>query len=296
MRFNCYSYSGWAIDFINFNHPQIGHSFNVWYYFEPLFKFQKRLGYGIRTGTGISYLSEIYDEQTNPENKFFASHLAFLLMLEFKVKYKLTKKMELTASICYNHISNGGIKQPNYGMNFPTLTIGADFHLNPINLQPIQKTKINKSEKIWQIRLELLASVKVREKTEEFKEKACFVYGISSLTNKRLTKFSAINFGLELIADTYDKEGLIRAGVVSDYKRAAGIIGHELIFGQTSLTLNFGIYFYCPNKAKDPFYQKYMLQYKFNKHIYAGVYLLAHGEAADSMGFNLGYAFYKVKH
>ncbi|NJO90852.1 MAG: acyloxyacyl hydrolase [Chloroflexia bacterium] len=102
-------------------------------------RFQKKLGFGIRSGVGISYLTTVYDEINNPDNQFFASHIAFLLLVEFKAKYKINKKLELTASFCYNHISNGGIKQPNYGMNFPTLTFGADYHFNPIDLKPIVK-------------------------------------------------------------------------------------------------------------------------------------------------------------
>ena len=107
-QMNCYYYTGVAVNFIDFGHPKIGQSVNAWYFFEPLLRFQKRLGFGIRSSIGVSYLTTVYDEETNPENKFFASHIAFLLWVEFKTKYKINKKLELTGSICYNHISNGG--------------------------------------------------------------------------------------------------------------------------------------------------------------------------------------------
>ncbi|MEN8122823.1 MAG: acyloxyacyl hydrolase [Bacteroidota bacterium] len=289
-QLNCYSYTGIAINYFNFGHPKIGSSVNLWYYFEPLLKFKNKLNYSIRAGTGITYLSTIYDQETNPENKFFSSHIAFLLIVDFKLKYKLTKKLELCCSICYNHISNGGFKQPNYGMNFPTITLGVDYNFKPINLKPIKKEKIRDEEKVWSFKAEVLSSIKVQNKTPEFKEKACFAYGFSSYTNKRISKFSALNFGLEYIADGYVKEEILRAGLDMDYKRAAGFIGHDLTFGKVNLTVNIGIYFYSPYKAKDPVYEKYMLQYRFNK-FYTGVFMLAHGDAAEIMGFNAGFVF-----
>ena len=292
-QLNCYSYTGVAINYIDFGHPKIGSSTNGWFYFEPLLSFQKKLSYGISAGIGISYLSKVYNKENNPENKFFSSHVAFLLMLEFKLKYKLSKKIEITSSFCYNHISNGGFKQPNYGMNFPTLTIGADFHFNPIELKPIIKEKIDSDEKNWKLKAEALTSIKVQNATDEHEETAHFAWGIAFFANKRVSKFSALNFGLEHIADGYVKEEIRRAGLDMDYKRAAGFVGHDLIFGKVNFTINFGIYFYSPYKAKDSFYQKYILQYQLSKHIYSGVYMLAHGDAAEIMGFNIGYSFYK---
>ena len=145
---------------------KIGQSVNCLLYLEPLFRINRKFGFGISAGTGVSYLSEVYDELTNPGNKFFASHVAFMLMLDFKTKFRISQKFELTGSFCYNHISNGGIKQPNYGL-----------------------------------------------------------------------------------------------------------------------------YFYSPYKAKDPFYEKYLLQYKISNHLYSGVYMFAHGDAAESMGLNFGIEF-----
>lgn len=292
-QMNCYYYSGVAVNFIDFGHPKIGQSVNAWYYFEPLLRFQKKLGFGIRSGVGMSYLSSVYNEDTNPENKFFASHIAFLLLVEFKTKYKISNKFELTGSVCYNHISNGGIKQPNYGMNFPTLTIGADYHFNPVELKPIIKEKLDAAKKIWKLKVETLASIKVQNKTEDFEEKAFFAHGMTAFANKRIGKFSALNFGTEFFNDSYVKEEISRAGLDEDHKRAAAFLGHDLIFGKINFTINFGFYFYAPYAAKDPYYQKYLLQYNFSERLYAGGFMLAHGDAAEIMGFNVGYAIFK---
>ena len=48
----------------------------------------------------------------------------------------------LTASGNYNHISNGGLKQPNKGINYPTLALGLDYIPNPILIQNREKRRI----------------------------------------------------------------------------------------------------------------------------------------------------------
>ncbi|NJO90851.1 MAG: hypothetical protein HC831_19220 [Chloroflexia bacterium] len=134
---------------------------------------------------------------------------------------------------------------------------------------------------MWKLKVEALSSIKVQNKTPEFEEKACFAYGVAIFANKRITKFSALNFGAEFIDDKYVKEEINRAGLDTDQKRAAGFVGHDLIFGKVSFTINWGIYFYAPYKAKDLYYQKYILQYNFNDRFYAGGFMLAHGDAAE---------------
>jgi hypothetical protein len=288
-QLNCYSYTGIAINFFDFDHPKIGHSVNSFFYFEPLFRFRNRFSYSLRAGTGISYLSETYDEINNPENKFFSSHIAFLLILDLKIKYKTGNKLELIASACYNHISNGGIKQPNYGMNFPTLSLGADYSFNPVELKPIVKEKLKPEEKNWNFIIESFASVKVQEKTDNFPEKACFMIGLSSHTGRKLSRLSGINFGIDIFADGYIREAIERTGGNTDYKRSGFFGGHQFILGKVSFTTNFGIYIYAPNKAKSQVYQKYLLQYHWPGRLNCGFFMIAHGDAAETMGVNFGF-------
>ena len=173
------------------------------------------------------------------------------------------------------------------------MAIGVDYHFNPVELKPIIKERFDANKKIWKLKGEVFSSIKVQNKTEEFEEKACFAYGIAAFANKRIGKFSALNFGAEFIDDTYVKEEIRRARLNEDHKRAFAFIGHDLIFGKINFTINFGFYFYSPYAAKDPYNQKYILQYNFNERLYAGGFMLAHGDAAEIMGFNIGYAILK---
>jgi len=289
---NCYSRTGIAITYFNFANPEkLGSSVNGTVYFEPLLSYKRKLYFTFRAGTGVAYVTKVYDEINNPENKFFSSHSGFILLLDLNLRYKLSNSLNMIAFGSYNHISNGGIKQPNKGMNYPTAGIGFDYNFMPVAFKPVPKTQISDKEKITLWKFEFLESLKVQAKTTEFDEKACFIYGFSVFADHRIGKHSALNAGLEWVSDGYIKEGLKRAGIEMDHRKAAFLFGHNLLFSKFNFTIQLGVYFYNPHKTMDEVYQKYMIQYKFSKMVYAGVYMKAHRHVAEIIGLNIGLAF-----
>ena len=76
-----------------------------------------------------------------------------------------------------------------------------------------------------------------------------------------------------------------------DHRKAALLLGYDLMFGNFDFTIQLGVYFYNPHKTMDEVYQKFMLQYKFSKMFYAGVYMRTHRHVAEIIGLNFGLAF-----
>ena len=130
--FNTYWTSGFEARYFNYQNPTVlGGVFDVTMYAEPVLKKCGRFLLTIRGGTGICYHTKIYDPDENPLNLFFSSPLSFPLYVDLRFKYRITDRTLLTLSGCYNHISNGGIKLPNKGMNFPTVALGLEqFRMN----------------------------------------------------------------------------------------------------------------------------------------------------------------------
>jgi len=89
---------------------------------------------------GLSYLDNVYDERSNPENLFFSSEISGILLLNLTYNYLIKEQYQLNFSINYNHISNAGLKMPNKGMNFPTVSLGMDYILRPVILKPQEKS------------------------------------------------------------------------------------------------------------------------------------------------------------
>ena len=132
---NCYSKIGLSAAYYNYSNPKnLGNSYNLILFAEPFLSYQKRLHTTLRAGMGITYLDKVYDEITNPENLFYSSPISFILILHLKLNYAIGPSHKVYFSGNYNHISNRAVEKPNKVMNLPTLGLGLEYTLNPMNL------------------------------------------------------------------------------------------------------------------------------------------------------------------
>lgn len=295
--FNAYWISGIETRYFNYQNPDIlGSVFDVSIFAEPVLRYRKKWLWSIRGGAGFSYHSKIYDEVHNPLNFFFSSRIAFPLYVDLRLKRQIAPASFLCLSGCYNHISNGGIKLPNKGMNFPTLALGLEVYQNDI---PVLEGKfIPDKEKIREtfLTFQVLNSFKVLDKTEELPEKLAFIYGFHSRISRSLSAFYALNAGAECIFDGYIRETILREQTNIDYKRIALTFGQEFLLGKMIFSQYFGAYLYSPFKSNHFAYQKYELFYKLSQRLLAGVFLKAHLQVAELMGININYKIQLTKH
>jgi hypothetical protein len=290
--FNAYWISGVEASYFNFQNPNIlGYAFAISAFAEPVICYGKRYFFTIKGGGGLSYHSKIYDPDNNPLNLFFSSRTSFPLYVSARFKYRIFDRTYFTLSGSYNHISNGGYKQPNKGMNFPTMAIGLEyFPMVPPALDndfPARKERLKPG---MYFTIQALTTVRVISEDENFPQKACFVYGLHTLISKPFGQIYGINAGVEILCDGYIRESLIRDQVDLDYKRFSVTAGQNFTFGKTNFTQIFGVYLYSPNKARNPVYQKYELAYNIFKNFSLGVYIKAHAHVAESSGFIINYS------
>jgi hypothetical protein len=293
--YNAYWISGVQAGYFNFQNPDIvGNAFALTIYTEPVIAFSQRIFFTIRTGIGISYHTKFYDEVENPSNQFFATKINFPLYLDLRLKYKLGDHFFITLSGCYNHISNGGFKQPNKGMNFPTVALGAEYYYKNIPVLShnfSSKLKVPKPG-IFGV-IQCISTFQVLSKSDTFPEKKVFVYGFHARAAKQLTRFYSLNAGAEIVFDGYIRETIRRAQSELDYKRCALTVGQDFLFGKVFFSQHLGIYLYSPYKARNPVYQKYELALKIRPHIMAGFYLKAHLQVAEMMGLSVSWLISK---
>ncbi len=289
--FNAYWISGFESGYFNFQNPDIlGSIFEIGIFAEPILRYRRNRLLSIRGGAGFSYHGKIYDEIENPLNHFFSSRIAFPLYVDLRLKQRIASNCFLTLSGCYNHISNGGFKLPNKGMNFPTLALGIEIYQKKIpNLQSGfssgHKEKINETL----LNIQLLTSVKVLGKTEDLSEKPAFIIGFHSRVSRRISPFYALNAGAECIFDYYIKETIQREQSDLDFKRLAVTVGQDFLLGKIIFTQYFGAYIYSPYTANHKIYQKYELLYHFSNKFLMGVFLKAHLHVAELMGLSFNY-------
>jgi len=290
----CYPRTGISFFYINFDQPSIlGNSYAPYVFIEPVLGAEKKFHMSFRFGMGPAFMDKVYDEQTNPENTFYGSWLSFIVLLNAGFNYRINDVMNIQLTANFNHISNGGIKNPNKGINFPTMGFGIDYNLRPMPYEKrVKNDSIDLHPKKWRFDVVAFATGKT-----EIKGHAHYpVYGLYGNVSRVIARLSALSLGLEGTVDLADKREIERLelmenGKYIDHKYAAALLGHELLIGRFIFSIRFGAYFYSPFKRMDPIYQRYGLTYHFNKRIFIGTDIKAHRQVADFLDFRLGISF-----
>jgi len=277
---NCYSKTGISFLYINFDNPDIvGSSYNFIGFAEPFLIRRSKFQFSARMGVGISLLDKIYDEVSNPENTFFSSTLSYIVHIDLNAYFKLSDQLSLVTFAKYNHISNGGIKQPNYGTNFPTFGLGLNYYpKGEVTFPSRVKTDFYPE---WFYNIYAFGMIKKIEEDPPFQEETKFNFGFYGLAGRTVSVLNAFSLGFEYFYDAGAKEEIERKGIDDDFNKISGLVGHHLLFGKFDFSQYWGTYIYAPYKPAT-FYQRYALTYKFSKNILVGFTLKAHGDVADS--------------
>ncbi|MEM9858875.1 MAG: acyloxyacyl hydrolase [Bacteroidota bacterium] len=288
---NCYAQTGLSFYYFNYSNPeQLGNSYNLVYFAEPYLNFKRRLFYSFRAGGGISVLDQVYDETENPENTFYSSTLSFIILLNFNINYRITDKYTLSVTGSYNHISNGGMKQPNRGINFPTVGLGLTYSPRTFTLEGFETATNKKGD--WQGYARLFGTLPNVSATEEFPDSRKLLLGISGGALWYFSNFNAFNIGIEAVRDESYKERAERANDDFDFHSVGLVLGNNFIFGKFTLNQQMGYYLYRPFPTDNPdFFQRYELLYQIGKRYQVGTSLKAHGHVAENLDIRFGILF-----
>jgi hypothetical protein len=290
----CYPRTGFGLFYINFDNPDIlGYAIALYPFIEPYLYTGKRLNLSGRFGIGPAYVSKYYDPETNPNNFFFASHVTFTAQLCFAIQYRINGHFSARVGLNYNHLSNGGIKQPNVGMNYPTVNLGLDYSLRKAEFVKYSRENVKDlyERKSW-FDAYLLGTAKNAERGED---QLYPVIGAGLYYNYLLGRLIAASAGTEWISDFSERERIRRQfgqdPEAPDHNRAAFLLGINLLFGRVSFIYQWGIYYYAPFPARNQLYQRYGLNFRFTERLYAGINVKAHGHVADMIDLRLGIIF-----
>ncbi len=289
---HCFARTGWALSIFDYGKPkQLGQSYNLIYFVEPYLKPSGRLKFSYRAGMGLSYLTKVYDEQANPDNLFFSNQISGLLLVGLHASYELNPSWSLNSGVSYQHISNGGLRQPNKGMNFPTLTIGLDHVLRPYE-GALPAYSIPPTDKSIRFFTKLIWTNKTVDADDEWPEVQKNVVGLEAGVLKPISPNHGLSIGVEMLSDGAWEEQARRLN--EDYSPLSGnvLIGHHFLIGRFSFSQQAGIYT-LKKYPRTPasWYQRYGLDYMMTDHMQFGFTLKAHGHVAEIMDLRLGWVF-----
>jgi hypothetical protein len=291
----CYPRVGAALHYVDFgNRQEVGSAIALYPYIEPFIGAGRRVSMAVRFGPGFSYQTTIYDEITNPRNFFFGSHFAFIAMLNASLNLKISENMAGRFTFSYNHISNGGTVSPNWGINYPLFGLGLDYIIKPYDFEEREKNReavLNPDRDRFDIALFFSG-----RESERF-ERWYSVYGVWGGYSRMIGRVSALYAGAEMVSDRLVRKIVSQDyldGVISklpDHLRFSVLGGHELVLGRFSFSQYAGIYLYAPVKARNQWYQRYSLLYRFIPSAWIGVSAKSHYQVIDFIDLRLVRSF-----
>jgi hypothetical protein len=280
---------GFRLAYTQFGNPaQLGNAFHLTAFTEPFLGSSRKLFVSFPIDAGMSYLSKVYHPKNNPENLFFGSHLSFYLGAGIQLQYKCSEQFLVHTNVSYQHVSNGGIKMPNKGMNFPSVSLGASYYLQKPNWQPLLPIVNSTRNKMQSYKLFMFASFKTVPNPNTLVP----LGGAQFLFTQSINNWHHMVVGSELVHNTYKKEFFARQNTSVQAWENSLQAGYELRVGKTSLLLLLGADILNDKRLNSFIYQRYgLLQKISNKWFLAGT-LKSNGHVADIFDVRLGYQLY----
>ena len=282
---------GLALHLVDFDEPDLlGRMISVTPFVEPMILARHRLHGSVRVGVGLAYLTKPYDAETNPDNLFYSSTVSFTALVNAYLGYRVTPSWEAIAGFNYNHISNGGMKQPNKGINFPTWSLGALYSFRPMVIGRPAPDDVWRTE-ARSYRYVVLSAAQKNAPSEDGSGELerYFRVGGMGIWGRRLGRLMGASLGTEWSYDGQARELMDREGVDDSAWVGALMGGPELISGRVRFALLFGAYVFAPSWEGDAVYQRYQLSYTFGRGLMVGTSLKAHRQVADVFDLRIGW-------
>ncbi|MGB3617706.1 MAG: acyloxyacyl hydrolase [Catalinimonas sp.] len=282
----CYPRLGVSVGFVDFANPRVlGRGLWVVPYVEPFLTVPRRFSPSFRFGTGVVYLTNPFDAERNPDNLFYSTDLSFLLTAELSLHYRLDDRWQLRAGGIYQHISNGGVRDPNKGINFPMVTLGAEYALRPMAFGERPAAPYEVPAKRWTYDLLLVGSAQTAARSEA---QRFALWGVAAGASYQLGRLNALLGGAEWIDDRSLREQQRRLNDDTPHQRGALLLGHALLVGRFRFTQQLGVYVWSPLQPRDPVYQRWGLDLRVSRRLRVGGSLKAHRQVADYIDARVG--------
>jgi hypothetical protein len=280
---------GLALTYYDFHNPVLGYAFAASPYISKSFSRGEKHDFTFRLGTGLAYLTNPYNQETNHKNTIASSALNATLQFRFEYDYALTPHLGLLAGVGLNHFSNGATTKPNFGVNLPSVVLGLNYHeqRHPAQVNPYAPAP----EDVGHMFYNVSTSLGFKQRTEGDKQKY-LVNSITAAVGRRMNRKSNLLLGVEGFLDRSLKATLddtTRAGGKQpDVKKVGVFLGHELLFGRLAFDSHLGFYVYAPYKSSTAYYERLGLKYHFTNLLFGAIDLKIHRGAADVIEFKMG--------
>lgn len=279
--------SGYNLSYYNLGFDTLGKAFSLNYFIEPTLFSGRFFNCNLKAIAGVTYGTNPYNELTNPSNFSYSSHINGFLALGLRMQIPVTTNGAVALQLMYNHFSNGSLKNPNFGVNFPTAEIG---YLQKIGSKQ-KPLKENLQTEKW--RIDVYGFV-CNKSSPVFKSDRFWVTGGGLQASHRIGIINALTFTSEVIADNSLRRQLDNDTLNHlSSKRLGLLFGHEFIFNRIIFTQQIGWYAYNQIPYFNNLYHRWGVNFKISKRFLPGICLLANAQKAQFLEFRTTVNLYK---
>ncbi len=235
---------------------------------------------------GIAYLTKVFDYQNNYYNTVIGTHINFFFKSGFNYYFSLSNNIDMYMNMHLVHYSNGNFREPNAGFNVISIGTGIRYNYKTPTIQPSPSLpKLKKNN------MEILFAGGVKGIPQDvFNSYSVFTSSVNYL--RKFDYCNSINVGTDLIIDNSIKYFYLFKGLsyeVKDKYKAGFHIGYEPFWGNTSITIQWGVYIYDPTHLRGIFYHRAGIKYRMN-HFIVSTSIVSHFFSAYVLEWKVGYS------
>lgn len=292
---NCFPRKGLLLGFYDFDSDVLGKGIVGAFFLEPVYRISRKTFFSFRAASGFAYLSNPFDSVGNPTNRSYSTDISGYLLLSGGAWVKLHERLWTNITLNYQHTSNGGFRQPNKGINWPTAGVAFHYYSKPsIYYQGSRST-----EKFWEgksIRWDAgLFGIAKRELDKTGNSKRLPLFGLHFQGSKQIGRIHAITGGAEFFTDRALKMKMERDSITGSPTRAGLLAGHEFILGKFLFSQRLGIYLYHNTPYFTRLFHRWGVQYHMKNNFGVGFHLNAHKHVAEFVDLRISYSWKRIK-
>ncbi|MDR0365200.1 MAG: acyloxyacyl hydrolase [Bacteroidales bacterium] len=263
----------------------------------PMTSRNSRVQFLFAVGLGIGVGTKPFNIRTNHKNVIYSMHFNSLIEIGLKGKIRITPKFNLLGGISFTHMSNGSLRQPNLGINNPTVFLSVDYQINKASPEKIKLEKPSRRKCPYRFEISLNGAIKDSDYLDD--DKLRFSGGLAVNMLKRYHYFRSWGVGLDFDLDFVDIYDAKRTDIFSGNDFSYIIPSLKAIHAWHIDKLRFGMELCCALYRKfeynDLIFANLTLGYEIRDQIIAGIILRAGFFHADYIGININVKTWEIK-
>ncbi|MEN8155824.1 MAG: acyloxyacyl hydrolase [Bacteroidota bacterium] len=235
-----------------------------------------RFSLNTNISTGLSYMSNVYDYETNPYNDVVASHMNLYFDFNFNLGVELGERIDLNAGYGVTHYSNGNIHEPQKGLNNWGWNVGMSYLFDgrekPFVREEYIYTEPVEYESFEEIQLMTAFGVKEWQKDGTPDGTHYFTYSFSADYALHYSPKSAVTFGLDMFYDgSLEMSMKIPTYEVPTWQKMylGSHIGYQFKVNRYTLLINLGSYFKQHSNIRGYLFSRWGSRYRLTDHLSA---------------------------